>query len=288
MLRVGTRLSGIDLRAQQNLLGALGQLAESSNRLATMKRINRGSDDPAGLIALETLRSEIVSLEKASEAADRSRALVRVADSGLDQATRLVNEIQGAVVTAASGTTSDAERAALQLEVDAALEALDRIGDSTSIFGRDVLQGGEISLLTGSSPTDQATLELPEVSTTALGDETGSLSELRSGGAANLIDGDLARADELLDAARIQLVEDRARLGAFERYTIDSTQAVIDTKLVNLTDAASRIGDTDAASESARLARSMILVESSSSAFLAGLAHHRASMILLDYLRRAF
>jgi len=284
MLRVGTRLAGIDLRAQQNLLNALAQLSESSNRLATMRRINRGRDDPAGLIALEKLRSEIVSLEKASEAADRSRALVRVADSGVDQATRLVNEIRGAVVTAASGTTSDAERAALQLEVDAALEALDRIGDSTSIFGRDVLQGGEVSLLTGSSPTDQTVLQLPEVSTSALGDESGSLSELRSGGAANLIDGDPARAEELLDAAQDQLLQDRARLGTFERYTIDASQAVIDNRLINLTDAASRIGDTNAASESAQLVRSLILVEGAVGAFRANLAHYRVSSRLLDYL----
>jgi flagellin len=284
MLRVATRLAGIDLRVQQNLLNALVQLSESSNRLATMRRINRGRDDPAGLIALEKLRSEIVSLEKASAAADRSRALVRVADSGVDQATRLVDEIRGAVVTAASGTTSDGERAALQLEVDAALEALDRIGDSTSIFGRDVLQGGEVSLLTGSSPTDQAVLQLPEVSTTALGDESGSLSELRSGGAANLIDGDPARAEDLLDAAQDQLLQDRARLGAFERYTIDSSQAVIDSRLINLTDAASRVGDTEAASASAQLARSLILVEGAVGAFRANLAHYRAASVLLDYL----
>jgi flagellin len=284
MLRVGTRLSGIDLRAQQHLLTALGQLAESGNRLATMRRINRGSDDPAGLIALETLRSEIVSLEKASEAADRTRALVQTADSGLDQAARLLNEIRGNVVTAASGTTSAEQRAALQIEVDAALDALDRIGGSTSIFGRDVLQGGELRVLVGGNPAALATLELPVVDSAALGDEDGSLAELRSGGTANLVDGDLSRAAELLDGAQSQLLESRARLGAFERYTIDTTQAVIDSQIIQLSDAAGRIGDTDAAAESARLARSLILVEGGFLALRSGFGYRRASSLLFDRL----
>lgn len=284
MLQVGGRFSGIGLVVRQNLLSALGRLAQASNRLATMKCINRGSDDPAGLIALERLHSEIASLEKASEAADRSRALVHLADRGLDQATRLVNEIRGAVVTAAGDTTSDGQRAALQLEVDAALDALDYIGRTTSIFGRDVLQGGELGLLLGGSLTDLAKLQLPNVAAAALGDENGSLADLRTGGAANLIDGDLQRAGDLLDAAQNRLLGDRTRLGAFERDTIDASQALIDSTLVNLTDAASRIGDADAAAATAQLARSMILVDGASGAFRAHLAYHRTALLLLDYL----
>ena len=281
MLRIGSRFSGVDFAAQTKLFGALNDLAESSNRLATLRRINKGSDDPAGLIALETLRSELVSLDKAVEASERTRALVRVADSGLSQATSLLNDIRGNLVTAASGTTSDAEKAALQLEVDAAIEALDRIGASTSLAGVSALDGSSLTVLVGPSPADTTTLELPGIDSSALGDGSGIVADLRSGGSANLVDGDLNRASEIIDAALSQAFDDRARLGAFERNSIDSTQNVLNSTIQNISGAISQIGDADIGRETANQARSLILVESSAAAFRDTVESRRAALALL-------
>ena len=61
-MRVGSQLYGADLAVQRNLLGAYAQLSLASTRLSTMSRINRGSDDPAGLIAVEQLEAELVAM----------------------------------------------------------------------------------------------------------------------------------------------------------------------------------------------------------------------------------
>ena len=74
MTRIGASLSGVDLTAQNLLARAVEQVNRSSVQLSTLKRINRASDDPAGLIALEQLRSELVSLERASSNADQTAA----------------------------------------------------------------------------------------------------------------------------------------------------------------------------------------------------------------------
>ncbi len=131
-MRIGSRLSGADLAAQHYLIQAFARLQAANTPLSTMVRINRGSDDPAGLIAMEQLRAELTAIRAASDNAARAGGVVRVADSALREVSGLLNSIRGHVVQAAGGGLSDAEIAAKQIEVDAALEAIDRIGSYTS------------------------------------------------------------------------------------------------------------------------------------------------------------
>jgi hypothetical protein len=62
-MRIGN-LSNADLTAQHNLGFAMARLGESLIRLGTMQRINRGSDDPAGLIGANQIQAELTALEK--------------------------------------------------------------------------------------------------------------------------------------------------------------------------------------------------------------------------------
>ena len=62
MSRIGSTLAGFDRAIQNNLLRSFTKLNESNLRLATLKRINKGSDDPAGLIAYEQLVSELTAV----------------------------------------------------------------------------------------------------------------------------------------------------------------------------------------------------------------------------------
>ena len=121
MLPIGAG-AGNTTRQTQQIQRAFDRLNETSVKLATLKRINKGSDDPAGLIAATELHREITALEEASAATERSRALVHVADSGLGEAGDLLNELEGNIVAAANDTLSSDERAALQIEIDAAVE----------------------------------------------------------------------------------------------------------------------------------------------------------------------
>ncbi len=140
MTRINTNVSSL---VAQNTLGrANDQLQEALDRLSTGLRINSGKDDPAGLIASEELRSDIVGVEKAIVNSERANQLIATADSALGQVSSLLNDIRGLVTEAANtGALSDDQIAANQLQVDSSLEAIDRISQVTAFQGRRLLDG---------------------------------------------------------------------------------------------------------------------------------------------------
>ncbi len=140
MTRINTNVSS--LVAQKTLARSNADLQTSLTRLSTGLRINSGKDDPAGLIASEVLRSDILSVERAITNSERANQLIATADSALGQVSSLLNDIRGLVSEAAnSGALSTEQIEANQLQVDSSLEAIDRIAQITSFQGRRLLDG---------------------------------------------------------------------------------------------------------------------------------------------------
>lgn len=140
MTRINTNVGS--LIAQKTLARSNSQLQESLTRLSTGLRINVGKDDPAGLIASEVLRSDIVSVQRAITNSERANQIIATADSALGQVSSLLNDIRGLVSEAANtGALSDEQIAANQLQVDSSLEAIDRVAQTTSFQGRRLLDG---------------------------------------------------------------------------------------------------------------------------------------------------
>jgi len=265
-----------------NLLNvAFNRLASVSERLATGWRINRASDDPAGLIAAEELSHELAAMEAATASVERTRAFAQVADSALGSASSLLSEINATVVAAANGTLSTDERDALQLQVDAGLDALTRLG-ATTLNGNPVF-GQTTKFLAGTSPTDVEPLTLPAVDD-SLGGSSGVLAALRSGGSASLTSGNLETSAAILDEAQQQLLLSRAEVGAFERYVVDSSQRVLEDMQVNAASALSAVRDADFAAESSNLVRAQILTKSSLLTTRATIDARRAAASLVDNL----
>ncbi len=259
MLSVGSSFLGAIQAAQNNLYNVSLKMAESSVRLATQKRINRGADDPAGLIAFEQLEREFNDLQKLSESADRARRTARAADGGLSLVNELLNRVRGNVLEATSSTTSAEQRNALQIEIDAALDAVDLIRNITRSSGQRLLDG-TATIRVGTS--DAAALSLPDVSSTSLGGASGSLNDLRSGGDASLAK-DSAAAFEIVNDAQDQISTFRAEIGAFERATIDSTKEIALRTSENIAQAKSQIGDTDFSTEIVNLIKAEMSAKAS-------------------------
>jgi flagellin len=264
MARIGAGAGGLDFTLQNSLVRAFGQLDRSGTRLATLQRINHGSDDPAGLIAAESLRAEITAIDAADRNAARAESLLAVADSGLAQVGDLLNTIRDGVLATSGNTLSDAERSAYQTQIDGALQAIDRISGSTEFNGQKLLDGSATALKFSfsSNPADAATLSIPSVSTHQLGSTADRLTELAHGGGASVESGNPAAALAIVDAARTQVLNARQQAGAFERFTIDSSREVLSASKVNLSSALSAIQDADVAAESAQYIRSQILAHS--------------------------
>ena len=155
MTRINTNVPS--LVAQNRLRASNEDLNTALTRLSTGLRINSGSDDPAGLIASEALRSEITSLGKAISNTRRASQIISTADSALGEVSSLINDIRGLIVEAANnGALSPEEIAANQLQIDSSLEAINRIAQTTTFQGRKLLDG---SLDFVSSAGSVATIE---------------------------------------------------------------------------------------------------------------------------------
>ena len=111
-------------------------------RLSTGLRINRGADDPAGLIASETLRAEKSAISAAIENAGRADNVMSVAEGALQEVSSLLIALEGLVDhTANESGMSDQEVAANQLQVDAILDSINRIATTTTYGGKKLLDG---------------------------------------------------------------------------------------------------------------------------------------------------
>jgi len=140
MTRINTNVSS--LTAQKSLGRSNAQLQEALTRLSTGLRINVGKDDPAGLIASEVLRSDIISTQKAVGNSQRANQMIATADSSLGQVSALLNDVRGLITEAANtGAMSEQQIAANQLQIDSSLEAINRVAQTTSFQGRKLLDG---------------------------------------------------------------------------------------------------------------------------------------------------
>ncbi len=140
MSRINTNVQS--LIAQRILGGNNRSLDQSLERLSTGLRINRGKDDPSGLIASESLRAEKSSLNAAITNADRADQVANIAEGGLQEVSSLLTELQGLVTnTANTAGLSDQEKQANQLQIDSILQTIDRISSSTSFQGKKLLNG---------------------------------------------------------------------------------------------------------------------------------------------------
>jgi len=130
------------LIAQRHLSVSQRALSTSLERLSSGLKINRGADNPAGLIVSERLRSEISVVQQAIDNSNRAINVIATAEGALDEVQALMTDIQALLVEAANkGAFSDEEIAANQLQIDNAIDSITRIANSTTFAGRKLING---------------------------------------------------------------------------------------------------------------------------------------------------
>ncbi len=140
MSRINTNVNSL---IAQRVLGQNNQgLTGSLERLSTGLRINRGKDDPAGLIASQNLRAEKSALGAAIKNAERADQVVNIAEGGLNEVSGLLTELQGLLTSTANDAGLSAEeKEANQLQIDSILQTIDRVSSSTAFQGNKLLNG---------------------------------------------------------------------------------------------------------------------------------------------------
>ncbi|MCH7701546.1 MAG: flagellin [Planctomycetes bacterium] len=154
MSRINTNVQSLLARRILNTnIAAQNQALE---RLSTGLRINRGKDDPAGLIASETLRNAQVAIGAAIDNSHRADSVLAVAEGSLQEISSLLLELENLIDRSASeaGLSSE-EVAANQLQIDAILDSINRIADSTAFGDRKLINGSLEFTISGTTNSDQ-------------------------------------------------------------------------------------------------------------------------------------
>ena len=133
------------LNAQRNLGKSQGDLARSMERLSSGLRINSAKDDAAGLAISDRMTSQIRGMNQATRNANDGISLAQTAEGAMQESTNILQRIRELSVQSANATNSAADRAALQAEVNQLKSEMNRIAQSTTFNGLNILDGTFVS-----------------------------------------------------------------------------------------------------------------------------------------------
>ena len=165
------------LNAQRQLNSSSMELDKSSERLASGRRINSAADDAAGLAISNRQTSQIRGLDQAIRNANDGISLIQTAEGALDETTNILQRMRELSVQSANGIYSDTDRGTLDAEVQQLKAEIDRIADTTSFNGQNILDGtlGEVKLQVGSESNQTIDFSVQGFNTNSLGGNAGDI-----------------------------------------------------------------------------------------------------------------
>ena len=255
------------LNSQRILGNNNDRLSQSVERISSGLRINRASDDAAGLAISEGLRSDIRALRQAVRNSNDGISLVNITEGALNEQGSMLIRLRELASQAATGTTGSTERATIQLEFNSLRNEIDRITATTEFNGQKLIDGSLSSSITSTSQVfiqvgiDNSVnsrinlneqINLKAVTASALSIDT--LSVTTSTAALSALDS--------ISNAISSVTATRGQVGAVQNRLIRSISN-LSISVENLSAADSQIRDADIAEEVALLTRNQILVQAS-------------------------
>lgn len=178
-ITVNTNVSA--MTAQRHLSKATDLLNQSLERLSSGNRINSAKDDAAGLQISNRLESQMRGLDVAMRNANDGISIMQTAEGAMNETTNLLQRMRDLSLQSANGSNSRAERDALQEEMSALNDELNRIAETTSFGGRKLLNGSfsSSSFQIGSSSGEAVQVSLKNMRSDSL--DMGGFSYIASG-----------------------------------------------------------------------------------------------------------
>jgi len=133
------------LNAQRNLSKSQNTLSKSMERLSSGLRINSAKDDAAGLAISNRMSAQIRGMNQATRNANDGISLAQTAEGAMQESTNILQRIRELAVQSANATNSAADRGALQAEVNQLKAEMNRIAQSTTFNGLNILDGTFVS-----------------------------------------------------------------------------------------------------------------------------------------------
>jgi len=237
----------------------LGRSTQSLNttleRLASGLRINRAKDDAAGLAIAEGFQSVVRGTRVAQRNAQDGVSLVQTAEGALSETTSILQRVRELAVQAANGTQTDANRAALNSEVQQLLQQVDDIAFDTEFNGLNVLSGpNTVTLQSGAQQGQTLRITTSGANTSNLGVNKLAVSSVKMA----------VGAISTIDAALQSVSTTRSNYGAIQNR-LEFTINTLAIQEENSSAAESAIRDADIARETINLTRTQILVSAGTS-----------------------
>jgi flagellin len=295
------------------------QMSTAMERLSTGLRINSARDDAAGLAISSRMKAVVSGLTMASKNANDAISMLEVAEGATLEIGNMLVRMRELAVQSSSGTYSDTDRDALDLEFGALMSEIDRIAKNTTWNTMTILDGGDdpvdttasvskssLAIQLGPNSSQTMTLEfkswVPSTTvdmdaTTAAGANGGGANDEGGGdtayGTAALYWSDggtptpinidtvanAAFAINQLDAAILGVSTERAKYGAYMSRLEHSSDNLLNVAQ-NTNQSRSRIEDADYAVETSELARTQI-IQQAGTAMLAQANQSKQSVLQL-------
>jgi len=238
------------LNAHRQLSGTSQSISKAMERLSSGYRINRASDDAAGLGISEKMRGQIRGLSQAQRNMQDGISLVQTAEANLDEVHSMLQRMRELAVQYANGTMSAANRSAIQSEVAQLASEIDRIGSQAQFNGITFLAvNGTVTFQVGAN--DGQVITVPTIS-------------LNAALPANYFDLSATGANSNLDAAIDAISATRSTFGAVQNRLEHSVNAA-SAYSENLVAAESRIRDVDMAEQMIEFTKLQVLQQAGTS-----------------------
>ena len=261
------------LIAQRNLTNNSQNLAKSIERLSSGYRINRASDDAAGLSISENLRGQIRGNQQAINNIQNGINMLQIAEGGLSVINENIQRIRELCVQAANDTNSSVERDAILSEINARLSDIDRISLSSKYNNIGLLDGTASTTLQVGAGSELSTNTI-SIQNSVLSRATISVLGYNASTAPNGIALSVTGATwtstairsylDILDDALSDVTTRRSNIGAYQNR-LESALNNLDVATENLQAAESRIRDLDIAKETSNLTKYQVLQQASAS-----------------------
>jgi flagellin len=280
---LGLRTNLISLDSQRHLKQTTGHLARTFERLSSGLRVNRSSDDAAGLGIAEVLRSDSRVASVSIRNANDGISMIAIADGALGQISNILNRIIELAQQSATGTYSNTQRSAIQEEYLALTSEIERIAVVTEFNGYRLLSAGDsISFQVGFDGSSISSLGFSGIQATlaqlGLAESGSSVPMYSLIGGSELDSVSAARLTvEALQAAVLGLNRSRGALGAAQSR-LEATIRNLQVARENMQSTQSGIMDADVAEESAELAR--LTIQQQAGAAMLAQANLQPRMVL--------
>ena len=250
-------------------------MAKTMESLSTGSRINKASDDAAGLSIRENMTAQIRGLNAAVRNANDAISMLQTADGALNEVADMLQRMRELGTLAQNDTYSTAQRVAMNDEFTQLQSEIDRIADNTQWNGMNLLDGtggnwGEESLFTfqvGANAGQTISVVVPDMSTSSLNIDTLTIGTVT----------DARDAVTALDDAISVLNSRRSVLGSVINRLTHAVDNLTNVSQ-NASESRSRVTDTDYATATSELARTQI-IQQAATAILAQ-ANQQPQMVL--------